>query len=60
MSEKNEKAIDKANQILASGIDIPQLLSKAGNKAIKVDDNSTVKINYNDPAQKEYAKDWLK
>ncbi|SFH48048.1 hypothetical protein SAMN04487776_11917 [Priestia megaterium] len=60
MKKKTEKSINKTNQLLASSINIPQLLNKAPNKAIKVDENGTAKINYNDPYQKEYAEDWLK
>ncbi|MED4068663.1 hypothetical protein [Priestia megaterium] len=60
MGKKNEKTINKNNQILASSIDINQLLKKDPSKVIKVDQDGAVKINYNDPAQKEWAEDWLK
>jgi len=54
------KKIAEKNQTLASSIDINQLLKNSPNKAINVNQNGVVNINYNDRAQKEWAEDWLK
>lgn len=54
------KSIAEKNQKLASSIDINQLLKNSPNKAINVNQNGVVNINYNDRAQKEWAEDWLK
>ena len=54
------KRIAEKNQKLASSIDINQLLKNSPGKAINVKQNGVVDINYKDPAQKEWAEDWLK
>jgi len=53
------KKIAEKHQRLASSIDINQLLKNSPGKAINVSKNGVVDINYKDPAQKQWAEDWL-